>query len=49
MSQFSRFAESPTHSLSKVKTDALSAHESGLTDSFSWEEHISLPTAAGVK
>jgi len=37
-----------THSLSKVKTDAVSAHESGLTDPFGGEEHISVPATAGV-
>lgn len=48
MSQFSRFAESPTHSLSQVKTDAVSAHESGLTDLFSRQEGNSLLATAGV-
>lgn len=47
-SQYSSFTESPTHSLSEVTADAVSARESGLTLSFSREEHISLPAAAGV-
>lgn len=40
-SQFSRLDESPTHSLSDARTDAISTHESGLTDSFSQEECLS--------